>query len=375
LGAGTGESIRECFHVVRDPRLERTRKHELHDILVIAICAVICGAEGWNEIEEFGLSNEDWFREFLDLPHGIPSHDTFGRVFAALDPDEFEAAFRSWVEAVAETSAGKHISIDGKTLRRSFDTASSKVAVHMVSAWVHENHACFGQVKVDEKSNEITAIPKLLDMLCLKGATVTIDAIGCQRQISQRIVDKEGDYGICLKGNQGELHEDVSLFLDDAIERKSKGLDTYQTLDKGHGRIERRKVWATTDVEWLRARHGWPGLASIAAVEAQVKQKGKTASERRYFIGSFESQCAQRFGVLARNHWSVENNLHWMLDVAFGEDDSRVRIGNAAENLSRVRRIALMLLKREKTAKVGVKARRKKAGWDRNYLLKVLQGN
>ena len=370
-----GESIWESFYLVRDPRVERTRKHELHDIMVIAICSVICGAEGWCEMEEFGLSNEDWFREFLDLPHGIPSHDTFGRVFAALDPDEFEAAFRSWVATVAETSAGKHISIDGKTLRRSFDTASRKAAVHMVSAWVHEDHACFGQIKVDEKSNEITAIPKLLDMLCLKGATVTIDAMGCQREISQRIVQKGGNYGICLKGNQGELHEDVKLFLDDAIERSAKDLDTYQTLDKGHGRIERRRTWATMDTEWLKARHEWPGLKSIAAVEARVKQKGKTASERRYFIGSFDRQCAQRFGVLARNHWSVENNLHWMLDVAFGEDDSRVRVGNAAENLSRVRRIALMLLKQEKTAKVGVKARRKKAGWDRSYLLKVLQGN
>jgi predicted transposase YbfD/YdcC len=282
-------------------------------------------------------------------------------VFAALDPDEFETAFRSWVETVAETSAGKHVSIDGKTLRRSFDAASDKAAVHMVSAWVHEDHACFGQIKVDDKSNEITAIPKLLDMLRLEGATVTIDAIGCQRGISQRIVEQKGDYGICLKGNQGQLHKDVRLFLDDAIERKSKELDTYQTLDKGHGRIERRKTWATSDVEWLRKRHDWPGLASIAAVEARVKQKGETEIERRYFIGSFDVQCAQRSGVLARNHWSVENNLHWMLDVAFGEDDSRVRVGNAAENLSRVRRIALMLLKREKTAKVGVKSKRKKA--------------
>jgi len=370
-----GESIWESFYLVRDPRVERTRKHELHDILVIAICSVVCGAESWNEIEEFGLSNEDWFKTFLELPHGIPSHDTFGRVFAALDPDEFEAAFRSWVATVAETSAGKHISIDGKTLRRSFDSASGRAAVHMVSAWVHENHACFGQIKVDEKSNEITAIPKLLDMLCLEGATVTIDAIGCQRDISQRITGKGGDYGICLKGNQGELHEDVSLFLDDAIERKSKELDTYQTLDKGHGRIERRRTWATMDTEWLRTRHEWPGLASIAAVEARVKQKGGTTTERRYFIGSFDRQCAQRFGVLARNHWSVENNLHWQLDVAFGEDDSRARIGNAAENLSRVRRIALMLLKQEKSVRIGVKGKRKKAGWDRNYLLKVLQGN
>lgn len=366
------ESIWDHFCLVRDPRVERTRKHDLHDILVISICAVICGAEHWTEIEEFGRSNEDWFRTFLELPHGIPSHDTFGRVFAALDPDEFEAAFRSWVEAVAQTSAGKHIAIDGKTLRRSFDAASEKAAIHMVSAWVHENHACFGQLKTDEESNEITAIPRLLDMLCLEGATVTIDAAGCQRKISQRIAEKGGDYGICLKGNQGELHADVRLYLDDAIDRGSKELDSYETVDKGHGRIERRKVWATKDVEWLSTRHGWPGLASIAAVEARVKAKDGSRLERRYFIGSFRGEVAQRFGVLARNHWSVENNLHWMLDVAFGEDDSRVRIGNAAENLSRVRRIALTLLKQEKTVKVGVKSKRKKAGWDRDYLLRVL---
>ena len=370
-----GESIWEGFYLVRDPRVERTRKHELHDILVIAICASICGADGWNEIEEFGLSSEEWLREFLDLPHGIPSHDTFGRVFAAMDPDEFEKAFRSWAAAVAETTAGKHIAVDGKALRRSFDTASEKSAIRMVSAWVYENHTCFGQLKVDEKSNEITAIPKLLDTLCLKGATVTIDAAGCQREISRGIVEKEGDYAICLKGNQPALHGDVKLFLDDAIEREADELDTYTTTDKGHGRVEQRTTWATTDVDWLQARHKWPGLKSIAAVEASVERNGKTTIERRYYISSRVGEVAQVIGVLARQHWSVENNLHWMLDVAFDEDASRVRVGNAAENLSRVRRLALMLLKREKTAKVGVKARRKKAGWDRSYLLKVLLGD
>ena len=370
-----GESIWECFHLVRDPRVERTRKHELHDMLVITICAVICDADGWNEVEEFGVSNEEWFRGFLDLPHGIPSHDTFGRVFAALDPDEFDTAFRSWVGTVAQTSARKHLAVDAKTLRSSFDAASEKAAIRMVSAWAYENHACFGQLKVDENSNEIAAIPKLLDTLCLKGATVTIDATGCQREISQGIVEKEGDYAVCLKGNQPALHDDVSLYLDDAIERKADDLDTYTTTDEGHGRIERRTTWATTNVSWLQARHEWPGLKSIAAVEASVERNGQTSIERRYFISSRVGEVAQVIGVLARNHWSVENNLHWMLDVAFGEDASRMRVGNAAENLSRVRRIALMLLKREKTAKVGVKARRKKAGWDRDYLLKVLQGD
>jgi len=367
-----GESIWECFHVVRDPRVERTRDHELHDIMVIAVCAVICGAEHWTEMEDFGNSNLAWFKSFLDLPSGIPSHDTFGRVFAALDPDEFEKAFRAWVEMVAETPVGKHYAVDGKTVRRSFDAASGRAAIHMVSAWVYENNVCFGQIKVDDKSNEIAAIPKLLDMLCLEGGTVTIDAIGCQRKISQQITEKKGDYVICLKGNQPELHNDVSLYLDDAIKRAADELDTYTTTDTGHGRLEQRTTWATTNVSWLQERHDWPGLKSIAAVEARVERNGETAIERRYFISSRVGEVAQVIGVLARQHWSVENNLHWMLDVAFGEDASRVRVGNAAENLSRVRRIALMLLKREKSCKLGVKSKRKKAGWNRDYLLTVL---
>ena len=371
-GTAMSESIWECFHVVRDPRVEGRCDHQLHDILVIAVCSIICGAERCTEMSDFGESNIDWFKSFLDLPNGIPSHDTFGRVFAALDPDEFEKAFRAWVDAIAETPVGKHVAIDGKTIRRSFDAASGKGPVHMVSAWVHENHACFGQVKVDDKSNEITAIPKLLDMLCLEGATVTIDAIGCQRKISRRITEKKGDYVICLKGNQPELHADVSLYLDDAIERKAEELDTYSTSGKGHGRTERRKTWATTNVSWLRKRHDWPGLRSIAAVESRTKRDGKTTTERRYFISSRDGEVAQVIGVLARNHWSVETGLHWMLDVAFNEDDCRVRMGNAAENLSRVRRIALMLLKKDKTCKLGVKSKRKKAGWDRTYLLTVL---
>jgi predicted transposase YbfD/YdcC len=290
-----------------------------------------------------------------------------------MEPQEFEKAFQAWVHDLAGTTAGKHIAIDGKTLRRSFDKASKKAAIHMVSAWVHENHAVFGQLKVDDKTNEIKAIPKLLEILNLKGATVTIDAMGCQREISSQIVDKDGDYVLALKGNQGQLHEDVVLFMNDAIEKGSADLsDVYESCEKGHGRIEQRMCWTSTEVDWLRDRHAWPSLSSIAAVECRRTIDGNTNTERRYFISSHDGRCAQRIATVVRNHWRVEAQLHWTLDVCFGEDNSRVRIENAAENLSRVRRIALMLLKQEKTARMGVKGKRMKAAYDKEYLLKVL---
>lgn len=367
-------SIWEHFAVIPDPRMERTKKHKLQDIFALVVCAVICGAEHWTHIEEFGKANEEWFRTFLELPHGVPSHDTFGRVFAALDPDGFERAFQAWVHDLAGSSSGKHISIDGKTLRRSFDRASSKAAIHMVSAWVYENHAVFGQVSVDDKSNEITAIPRLLGMLQLRQATVTIDAMGCQREISRQIVDKQGHYVLGLKANQQALYEDVKMYLDDSVRQGFSGEhDYYETCEKGHGRIETRRTWTSSEVGWLQGRHSWPGLSSIAAVECERDIEGQRTLERRYFISSHSGRCAQRLGVLIRNHWRVEAQLHWSLDVCFDEDGSRVRVDNAAENLSRVRRIAFMLLKQEKTAKVGVKGRRLMAGWDRNYLLKVLR--
>ena len=367
------ESIWEHFSIVRDPRDGPATRHRLQDIMAIAICAVICGAEHWTHIEEFAISNEEWFSQFLELPHGIPSHDTFGRVFAAMDPDEFEQAFQCWVHALAGSSAGKHLCIDGKTLRRSFDRASHKSAIHMVSAWVHENNACFGQIKVDEKSNEITAIPKLLQQLCLNEATVTIDAMGCQREIAAKIINKKGHYVFGLKGNQGTLHDDVKCYLDDALSNGFKcEFDRYETFEKDHGRIERSVTHVCEDIRWLKKHHDWDGLSSIAVVDSERTEAGETQSERRYFISSHSGRCAQKIGVLIRNHWRVENGLHWTLDVGFGEDDCRVRVKNAAENLSRVRRIALMLLKKDKSVKVGVKGKRLKAGWDRNYLLKIL---
>ena len=362
------------FSIIRDPRIERHRKHKLQDIMAITLCGTICGLEHWTHIEDFALTHESWFRTFLDLPHGIPSHDTLGRVFAAMNPDEFEKAFQRWVHDLAGDSAGKHIAIDGKTLRNSFDRASERSAIHMVSAWVHENHAVFGQLKVEDKSNEITAIPKLLKMLELKDSTVTIDAMGCQRDISRQITDQQGDYVLAVKGNQGGLYEDIKTSLDDAIEAGFKtSYDLYESCEKGHGRIEQRRCWTSSEVGWLQERHHWPGLVSMAAVESQRTVEGKTSTERRYFISSHSGHCAQRIATVVRNHWRVETELHWTLDVCFGEDDSRIRVANAAENLSRVRRIALTLLKQEKTAKMGIEGKRMKAAYDRDYLLKVLQ--
>jgi predicted transposase YbfD/YdcC len=366
----------EFFSVLPDPRVERTRKHKLEDLLTITICGVICGAETWDEIESFGESKEAWFRTFLELPHGIPSHDTFGRVFAALDPDAFERSFQAWVTDLKGTTAGKHVAIDGKAIRRSLDRASGKACIHLVSAWVCEDHAVFGQLAVDDKSNEITAIPKLLDMLNLKKAVVTIDAMGCQTEIARKVMEKGGDYVLSLKENQGSLHEDVTLFLDDALARDFAGIehDVFEETQKGHGRLETRRASCTEQTEWLRKRHeDWPGLRSLAVVESSRQVRGEEPKvERRYFISSLPGSSARRLGLAVREHWGVENRLHWSLDVSFGEDQSRARIGNAAQNLSRVRRIALMLLKQDRTVKIGLKGKRLKAGWDEPYLLHIL---
>jgi predicted transposase YbfD/YdcC len=368
-------SIWEHFSVIPDPRVERTKLHTLEDILIMVTCGVLCGAETWVDIADFAKAKEAWLRTFLALPNGIPSHDTFGRVLAALEVRAFERAFQSWILDLAGTSKGKLIAIDGKTLRRSLDRASGKAAIHLVSAWVHENHAVFGQLAVDSKSNEITAIPKLLEMLDLQEATVTIDAMGCQKEIAQKVLDRGGQYVLAVKANQGTLQEDIRLFLDDAVERDFRGIehDVYEQTEKGHGRLETRRCWTTSQIDWLRQRHDWAGLQSVAVVEGRRQIGEQVSTERRYFISSLPGRTAQRIGQAVRNHWSVENELHWSLDLCFAEDQSRVRIGNAAENLSRVRRVALTLLKQETSAKVGIKAKRLLAGWDEKYLLRVLR--
>ena len=362
------------FRDMPDQRMAGKVSHKLHDILVITVCAVICGLEHWTQIEDFTNTNQQWFKGFLDLPNGVPSHDTFGKVFSVINPDEFEVRIQKWIHClVGSNTEQKHIAIDGKTLRKSFDTASGKSAIHMLNAYVYENHAVFGQLKVDSKTNEITAIPKLLEMLQLKDATVTIDAMGCQKNIAKKIIENQGHYVLALKGNQGAFKDDVQEFMDDLIANSpQQSHDYYEKIEKSHGRIEIRKCWTCWDVDWLKQRHNWAGLSSLAAVESTRTIDGKSSTERRYFISSHSGRQAQKIATLVRNHWRVENELHWTLDVSFNEDQCRVRIENAAENLARVRRISLLLLKNDKTCKLGIKSKRAKAGYDRNYLLTLL---
>ena len=365
-------TLLDFFADLPDSRVERTKLHKMEDILAITICAVICGAEGWNEIELFGQSKRQWLETFLELPNGIASHDTFARVISSIKPDDFEQRFQKWTQAMAENIGEKVIAIDGKTLRRSFDNANGKAAIHMVSAWACDNKMVFGQIATDEKSNEITAIPKLLEMLVLDGSVVTIDAMGCQKKIAEKIIDNNGNYIFSLKGNHGTLHKEVKLFMDDAI-ANGGDYDYNNTTDGGHGRVEIRKVWYSQDVQWMRYLESWPGLSSLVAVESQRTIGGKVSTERRYFISSLSEKTAESVGQMIRQHWGIENKLHWSLDVSFGEDDCRIRKDFGAENFSRLRRIALNLLKQEKTAKCGIKAKQHKAGWDEQYMLKVLK--
>lgn len=369
------------FESVPDPRAANAL-HPLGEILIIATLAVICGAESWTEVEQFGHARHDWLKEFLELPHGIPSHDTFGRVFSMIDVHAFEQCFQTCATAMAVASmdVGKRrvIALDGKTLRRSM--SAGKSPLHMVSAWCDASGLVLGQVAVDEKSNEITALPALLQMLDVKDAVVTIDAMGCQKDIAQKIIQRGGDYMLALKENQKSLHEHVKFYFDQAIAQKFDGLRHAfcATVDADHGRLETRRCWATSDVKWL-AQQGqdWHALCGIVCVESRREVFGQDKGpsvQRRYFITSIDPHQSQASQLLdaVRRHWGVENRLHWSLDVSFREDACRVRIGHAAANFSRLRRLALNLLRREKSIKVGVQAKRLRCGWDAAYLLKVL---
>ena len=374
------------FADLPDPRAPNV-VHRLHDILVVALCAVICGADGWAEVEVFGRSKLPWFKTFLDLPGGIPSHDTFGRVFARLDPDAFERCFVAWTSAVAQTSGGRLVSIDGKSIRRSFEHAWDKSGMaHLVSAFVDANRMVFAQAAVSGKSNELEAIPRVLALLDLHGATVTIDAIGCQRDVAGQIVAGGGDYVLAVKENQPTLHAKVKALLDEAIlgrfDGMSHGYRERTDAAGGHGRIETRRAWVTDEVHWLGEAllAQWPGLAggSVGVVES-VRQDlgdltGRVTSERRYFISSRAGTDAAAFADAVRGHWSIENRLHWQLDVSFREDERRIRKGHGAENYSRLCRLALNLLKRDQTVKIGIHGKRLKAGWDEHYLLRLLTG-
>jgi predicted transposase YbfD/YdcC len=365
--------IIDHFSSLTDPRIALKTSHKLIDIVVITLCAVLAGADEWTEIAEFGRIKQEWFKTFLELPSGIPSHDTFGRVFSKIRPEEFEKCFLDWVHAAFQNIAPQVVAIDGKTLRHSYDRSSNKAAIHMVSAWATENRLVLGQIKTEEKSNEITAIPELLKVLELKGCIVTIDAMGCQKEIVKQIVEQGGDYVISLKGNQGTLQKEVELLFQHAKENDFKGFshDSYETTDGEHGRIEIRRFTTTDEIDWFEDKHKWAKLTSFGMVESQREIGDKISSETRLCISSLPSD-AKIFAQAARGHWGVENGLHWCLDVSFCEDDSRIRIGHAATNLSIIRRFALNLIKQDKTRKHGVKASRKKAGWDERYMLHLL---
>jgi len=366
--------LMRAFRGLKDPRVNRRKKHSLGDILAIAICAVICGADGWVQVEEFADCKKKWFATFLDLPNGIPSHDTFGRVFAALDPSGFEECFMKWIAALAECSAGRLIAIDGKTIRRSLDTAHGKAAIHMIHAWSEANHMVLGQLATDAKSNEITAIPELLKLLDVQGAVVTIDAAGCQKKIAATIIDQGGDYLLQLKGNQGGLHRETAELFDQCLTDDCHGIaySTAATTDKGHGRIEQRRIWATSEVNWFAEKGKWKNLRSLIRVQARRTINGKTTSEYRYYISSLPADNASGLLGYIRGHWGVENGLHWCLDINFREDDCRIRQGHAAENFARLSRIALNLLKMQTRHKVGIKTKRLCCGWSHDYLFRVL---
>lgn len=364
----------EHFKTLDDPRAEHLLEHQLLDIIGLTICAVICGADSWVDIETYGKAKQAWLSEFLELPNGIPSHDTIARVFAALNPTALQECFLSWVKAIAHLSEGEIIAIDGKTLRQSYDTGRNKGAIHMVSAWASQNRLVLGQVKVDEKSNEITAIPQLLAVLDLEGCIVTIDAMGAQKAIAQQIIEGGGDYVLSLKGNQGNLHQDVQQLFEWVRQMEFKDIahEFHQTIDGGHGRIEIRRHWLLGEVEHLIDAQLWSGLKRVGLVEAERRVPGQVPTlEQRYYLVSLDGNV-ERFAQSVRSHWGIENQLHWVLDVAFNEDDSRIRKDHAPENMALIRHIALNLLRQDTVAKVGIKAKRLKAGWDNDYLAHIL---
>ena len=369
-------TIQKHFEALKDPRITKKTSHKLIDIIVIAICAVICGADGWVQVEAFAKSKRKWFKGFLELPHGIPSHNTFGRVFSLISSKLFQTCFQQWINEVFEITDGQVIPIDGKTAKGSHHKRHDQKAIHMVHAWAAQNGVLLGQVKTKEKSNEITAIPELLKILEIKGCIITIDAMGCQRDIAEEIVEKEADYILAVKGNQENLEEAIKNTFDEAMKNDFEGVkySTNKSTDKNHGRIEVRTCYVLPILYLLGAsafKKKWKKLRSIILVISERTVNDQTTVEHRFYISSLKEN-AKKISDAIRQHWSVENSLHWSLDVTFKEDQCRVRIREAAENFSLLRKIALMYLKNETSFKGGIQTKRLRAGWDSQYLLNVL---
>ncbi len=362
------------FETVTDPRRGEP-VYPLTNILFMAVCAVIAGADDFVAIAKYARTKKTWFAKFLDLSTGIPSHDRFNAILASIKPAEFEKALLNWITSLQEITDGQIVAIDGKTLRRSYDQRSSKSAIHMVSAWATANHVSLGQTVVDAKSNEITAIPKLLEMIEVSGALVTIDAMGCQTAIAAKIIDEKADYCLAVKGNQGTLHKGLKAFFldhreDDFVRTQVR---RYESEETGHGRKDERSYFICPVPDDLPDAARWKQLKAIGLSINKTLRNGKETTEARYYILS-KNLSGKKFAEAVRNHWGIENSLHWQLDVTFGEDQSRIRKGHADENFSTLRRTALSLLKRERTAKVGIKNKRLTAAWDDRYLAKVLFG-
>ena len=382
MQAHTAPSLIEHFKDLADPRVERRRDHDLIDVLVIAVCCLLCGGQSFNDMEDFGLAKEEWFKTFLGLRNGIPSHDTFNRVFAALDPRLFLECFLRWTQSLRRAVPQEIVALDGKALRRALH--SQEGVKYIVSAWAEGNGLVLGQLKVEDKSNEITAVPELLRVLELSGCIVTLDAMGCQKKIAREIKEADAEYVLALKGNHETVHQEVQSFLDHALAQKKQkrpkgarlpqaaaALGELETVGKDHGRLETRRYYQSDQLDWFADKAEWEGLRSVGMVEATREIKGVISVERRYYLSSLPLGI-EVFARAVRGHWGIENKVHWAMDVSFGEDQSRARTGYAAENLATLRRLALNLLKREKTKKRGIRGKQLNAAWDHTYLLKLL---
>jgi predicted transposase YbfD/YdcC len=364
-------NLKDHFAHLTDPRTGPAQQHDLLDILLIGVCATLCGADGFTDMALFGRCKADWFKTCLALPNGIPSHDTFNRVFGLIDPTKFMDCFLAWTQSLRELIAGELVAVDGKTLRGS--RMRGRGPIHLVNVWAASNRLILGQLKVADHSNEITALPPLLRVLELTGCVVTVDALGCQKDVAKEIHEADADYVLALKGNQGTLHAEIKAFLDDAQTRGWVGVahQVVQTVEKDHGRLETRRSWITEQIGWLADRDDWDALRSIGMVEAVREVNGRATTERRYYLSSLPAEAA-RFAAAVRGHWEIENCVHWVLDVQLGEDRYAVRQPNAAQNLAALRALSLNLLRRDRQQTCGIRSKQKLAGWDHDYLRSLL---